>query len=112
MSFYDSFVDSIKNLKSKLSKDPTTADNVSGALAAELTVIVCLLLSALLLRHISVLASLIVILFVAVLLFTNMPIAPKLKKEQDDSLNKMTFYVIIALGIFVSAIYWGLKYVQ
>ena len=42
MSFYDNFVDSVRNLKSKLSKDPTTANNVSGDLAAELTVIVCL----------------------------------------------------------------------
>lgn len=111
MSFYDKFVDSVRSLKLKLSKDPTTANIVSGALAAELTIIVCLLISAILLRHISIIASVIMILFIAVLLFTNMPIAPKLKKEQDDSLNKMTFYVIITLGVLIAAIYWGLKYV-
>lgn len=111
MSFYDKFVNSVSNLKSKLSKNPTTADNVSGALAAELTIIVCLLISAILLRHISVIASVIMILFIVVLLFTNVPIAPKLKKEQDDSLSKMTFYTILALGVIIAAIYWGLKYV-
>lgn len=111
MSFYDKFVNSVSNLKSKLSRNPTTADNVSGALAAELTIIVCLLISAILLSHISIIASVIMILFIAVLLFTNMPIAPKLKKEQDDSLSKMIFYAILALGVIIAAIYWGLKYV-
>lgn len=111
MSFYDDFVDSIKNLKSKVSKSPITADNVSGALAAELTVIICLFISAILLRHINFIVAIVVILFVAVLIFTNIPISSKLKSEQDDSLNNMMFYVIVTLGLFVAIIYWGLKYV-
>ena len=108
MSLYDLFLDSVKDLKSKLKRDPATMDNVSGALAAEVTVVVSLLLSALLLRHINIFASVVVILLLAVLLISNMPLAPKIKSEQSDSLEKMSFYVIIML---VAIIYWGLKFV-
>ena len=58
-----------------------------------------------------VVASIVVVLLVAVLFFTNMPLAGKIKSEQSDSLEKMTFYVVVALGILVAVIYWGLKYV-
>ena len=50
-------------------------------------------------------------LLVAVLFFTNMPLAGKIKSEQSDSLEKMTFYVVVVLGILVAVIYWGLRYV-
>ena len=113
MALYQKFLDSIKGLKSSLSKDPTTMDNVSGALAAEFLIFVSLILAALFLRHVSVVASasIVVVLLVAVLFFTNMPLAGKIKSEQSDSLEKMTFYVVIVLGILVAVIYWGLKYV-
>ena len=111
MTLYQKFLDSIKGLKSNLSKDPTTMGNVSGALAAELLVLISLILSALFLRHISAIASMVVVILVAILFFTNMPLAGKIKSEQSDSLEKMTFYVIITLGILVAVIYWGLKYV-
>ncbi len=108
---YRKFLSSIIGLRSKLSKDPTTMDNVSGALAAEFLIFVSLILAALFLRHISAIASIIVVILAAILLFTNMPLAPKIKSEQSDSLEKMTFYVIIVLGVLVALIYWGLKYV-
>ena len=111
MSFYRKFLSSIKDLKSNLSKDPTTMGNVSGAIAAEFLVFVSLILAALFLRHISATVSIIVVILAAILLFTNMPIAPKIKSEQSDSLEKMNFYVIITLGVLISVIYWGLKYV-
>ena len=111
MALYQKFLDSIKGLKSNLSKDPTTMDNVSGAIAAEFLIFVSLILAALFLRHVSVVASIIVVLLVAVLFFTNMPLAGKIKSEQSDSLEKMTFYVVVVLGILVAVIYWGLRYV-
>ena len=111
MALYQKFLDSIKGLRSSLSKDPTTMDNVSGALAAEFLVFVSLILAELFLRHISVIASIVVVILVAVLFFTNMPLAGKIKSEQSDSLEKMTFYVVITLGILIAVIYWGLKYV-
>ena len=108
MALYQKFLDSIK---SSLSKDPTTMDNVSGAIAAEFLIFVSLILAALLLRHVSVVASIVVVILVAILFFTNMPLAGKIKSEQSDSLEKMTFYVVVVLGILVAVIYWGLKYV-
>ena len=111
MAFYQKFLESMKELKSSLSNDPTTMSNVSGAMAAEFLLLVSLILGALFFRHSGVNTAVIVIILVAILFFTNMPLASKIKSEQSDSLEKMTFYVIIVLGILVSAIYWGLKYV-
>ena len=111
MALYQKFLDSIKGLKSSLSKDPTTMDNVSGAIAAEFLVFVSLILAALVLRHVSVIASIVVVILAAILFFTNMPLAVKIKSEQSYSLEKMTFYVIVTLGILIAVIYWGLKYV-
>jgi energy-converting hydrogenase B subunit G len=111
MTLYQKFLDSMKELKSSLSKDPITMGNVSGAMATEFLVFVSLILAALFLRHINVTASIVVVLLVAVLFFTNMPLAGKIKSEQSDSLEKMTFYVVVVLGILVAVIYWGLKYV-
>ena len=111
MTLYQKFLDSMKELKSSLSKDPITMGNVSGALAAEFLVFVSLILAALFLRHINVIASIVVVLLVAVLFFTNMPLAGKIKSEQSDSLEKMTFYVMVVLGILVAVIYLVLNYV-
>ena len=58
-----------------------------------------------------VVASIVVVILVAILFFTNMPLAGKIKSEQSDSLEKMTFYVVVVLGILVAVIYWGLRYV-
>ena len=111
MALYQKFLDSIKGLKSNLSKDPTTMDNVSGALAAEFLIFVSLILAALFLRHVSVIASVVVVILAGVLFFTNMALASKIKSEQSDSLEQMTFYVMVTLGILIAVIYWGLKYV-
>ena len=83
MSLYDSFLDSIKDLRSKLKND----------------------------RHVNMFASVFLVIILAVLLISNMPLAPKIKREQDDSLEKMSFYIIVTLGVLVAVIYWGLKYV-
>ena len=66
-----------------------------------------LLVMALLLRHISVLLTGIVIIVLILLIVSNLPLSIKLFDEQDDSLDKMMFYTIMALGIIVSLIYWG-----
>jgi energy-converting hydrogenase B subunit G len=111
MGLYSKFLNSMNSLKSSLSKDATTMNNVSGALAAEFLVFISLILSALFLRHVSVTASIVVVILVAILFFTNMPLSSKIKSEQSDSLEKMTFYVMVTLGILIAVIYWGLKYV-
>jgi len=111
MGFYDKIVDSfrsITNIKGRISKDPTTNEDVSSALAAELTLISTLLIATLLLRHINIALTIVVFLGFCLFLITNMPLIPKLKREQSDSLEKMTFYVIITLGILTTVIYWGI----
>ena len=104
MSYYDDF---LKFIKEKFSKKHMTNENVSGAIASELIVISSLLVMALLLRHISVLLSGIVLIVLILLIVSNLPLSIKLFDEQDDSLDKMMFYTIMALGIIVSLIYWG-----
>jgi energy-converting hydrogenase B subunit G len=110
VGFYDRIVNSLKNvsnIKEKISQDSATNESVSSALAAELTIISTLLIAALLLRHINVILTIIVFLGLGLFLITNMPIIPKLQREQSDSLEKMTFYAILTLGILVTVIYWG-----
>ena len=95
-------------LKSKL---PLSNDLMTGNVAAELLLVISLTLVCLLFRHIHVLLSAILIIFVWLIALTNMPLIPKFKSEQDDSLNKMMFYVLVALGIIISFLYWGGRFV-
>jgi energy-converting hydrogenase B subunit G len=105
---YTKISDSINNFKNKLKKDPNTNENVSSAIAAELTIISTVLISAIMLRHLSILLTVLIILILGLYLITNAPIITKLKKEQNDSLDSMTFYVILTLAILITAIYWGI----
>lgn len=95
-------------LKSKL---PLSNDLMTANIGAELLLIISLILVCLLFRHINVLLSAILIIFVLVFTITNMPLIPKFKSEQDDSLNKIMFYVLIALGIIITFLYWGGRFV-
>jgi len=110
MGLYEKIVNSFKNIsdiKGKITRDPTTNESVSSALAAELTLISTILIAALLLRHINIVLTIIVVLGLCLFLVTNMPLIPKLKREQSDSFEKMTFYAILTLGILITIIYWG-----
>jgi energy-converting hydrogenase B subunit G len=88
MALYKKFLESMKELKSSFSKDPTTMGNVSGAMAAEFLVFVSMILAALFLRHINVTASIVVVLLAAVLFFTNMPLAGKLNLNNQIPLKR------------------------
>jgi len=107
MGLYDMVVNSFKERKKKIEKDPIRNESVSSVLVAELTLISTLLIAAISLRHFNPALAIIVILGLALLLFTNLPIMPKIKIEQDDSLDKMTFYIILTLGILITVICWG-----
>ena len=80
---------------------------VSGSITSEILLIVSLVLTCLLLRHVHILLSGLVTLIVLVVLIKNMPLIPKFKIEQDDSLDKMIFYAVMVLGIVVVFVYWG-----
>jgi energy-converting hydrogenase B subunit G len=53
----------------------------------------------------------VIVLILAVALVTNLPLIPKVIKEENNSLDTMLFYVILTLGIVVCLIYWGVGYV-
>ncbi|MCL2687097.1 MAG: energy-converting hydrogenase B subunit G EhbG [Methanobrevibacter sp.] len=110
MELYDKIVNSFKgitSIKEKVKDDLTTNESVSSALAAELVLISTLLIAAIMFRHINIILTIVVVLGLALILITNMPLIPKLIKEQSDSLEKMMFYVILTLGILITIIYWG-----
>jgi energy-converting hydrogenase B subunit G len=107
MQLYDIVFNSIKKIKNKIKQDPTTNENVSSVLAAELTLISTILVASIMLRHINIILTVVIILGLSLFLLSNMPLMPIIKSEQSDSLNKMMFYVILTLGILVTVIYWG-----
>ncbi len=66
-----------------------------------------MVLAVILLRHISPLLAGLVTLILAIVLISNIPLIPKFKIEQEDSLEKMLFYAIVVLALIVTFIYWG-----
>lgn len=111
MWLYDKFFDVVKKFRQLFSGGPVRNSDVSGTLTAEFLLIVSFCLVALLLRHVNVLVAGIVVLILGVILVINMPLIPKFKIEQDDSLNKMIFSAILALAIIIIFVYWGAAYV-
>ena len=107
MRLYDIIVNSFKGVKKKVVKDSVTNESVSSALAAELTLISTLLIAVIMLRHFNTILAVVIVLGLGLFLITNMPIIPKIKREQDDSLDKMMFYTILTLGILITIVYWG-----
>ena len=107
MKLYDQLFYVIKRFKKLFSPGPVTNADVSGSITAEIFIIVSIVIASLLLRHVSVLLAGLVTLILAVVLITNIPLIPKFRIEQEDSLNKMLFYAVIALGFIVIFLYWG-----
>ena len=107
MKLYDQIFDVVKQFKKLFSPGPVTNADVSGSITAEIFIIVSILLAALLLRHVNVLLAGLVTLILAVVLIFSIPLIPKFKIEQEDSLEKMLFYAVITLAIIVTFLYWG-----
>ena len=102
MKLYDQIFNVVKDFRKFFSPGPVTNADVSGSITSEILLIVSLLL-----RHVHILLSGLVTLIVLVVLIKNMPLIPKFKIEQDDSLDKMIFYAVMVLGIVVVFVYWG-----
>ncbi|MBQ7929261.1 MAG: hydrogenase [Methanobrevibacter sp.] len=111
MKLYDQIFNVVKQFKKLFSPGPVTNADVSGSITAEIFLIVSLVLAALLLRHISILLAGFVTLILAVVLISNIPLIPKFRIEQEDSLEKMLFYAVVTLAIIVTFIYWGGNFV-
>ena len=107
MKLYDQIFNVVKQFRKLFSPGPVTNADVSGSITAEIFIIVSLVLAALLLRHVSVLLAGLVTLILAVVLISNIPLIPKFKIEQEDSLEKMLFYAIVTLALIVTFMYWG-----
>lgn len=107
MKLYDQFFDVVKKFRQLFSGGPARNSDVSGSITAEILIIVSFLLVCLLIRHVSPLLAGIVVILGGVLLVANMPLIPKFKVEQEDSLDKMLFYAVLTLGILITFIYWG-----
>ena len=111
MKLYDQIFDVVKQFRKLFSPGPVTNADVSGSITAEIFLIVSLVLSTLLLRHINVLLAGFVALILAIVLISNIPLIPKFKIEQEDSLEKMIFYAVVTLAIIVVFLYWGGNFV-
>ena len=107
MKLYDQIFDVVKQFRKLFSPGPVTNADVSGSITAEIFLIVSLVLSAILLRHVSVLLAGLVAVILAVVLISNIPLIPKFKLEQEDSLEKMLFYAVVTLCIIAVFLYWG-----
>ena len=107
MKLYDQIFDIVKQFKKLFAPGPVTNADVSGIVTAEIFLIVSLVLSAVLLRHVSILLAGLVTLILTIILISNIPLIPKFKIEQDDSLEKMLFYAIVTLAILGVFLYWG-----
>jgi len=108
MSLYDIIINRIKKVQGQDEEErPVTSIETSSTLAAEITLLSSLLVAVIMLRFFSNALMIIAVLLVIVIAFFAMPIMPKLKEEQNDSLNSMVFYTILALGIISVLFYWG-----
>ncbi|MBR2558088.1 MAG: hydrogenase [Methanobrevibacter sp.] len=107
MKLYDQIFDVVKQFRKLFSPGPVTNADVSGSITAEIFLIVSIVLSGILLRHVNVLLAGLVTLILAIVLISNVPLIPKFKIEQEDSLEKMIFYAVVTLAIIVTFLYWG-----
>ncbi len=108
MSLYDVIINKIKQIQdSDKEGGPVTNITASSTLAAEITLLSSILVVVIMLRYYSNALMVIAVLLVIGIIVFAMPIMPKLKKEQNDSLNSMIFYAILILGIITTLFYWG-----
>ena len=107
MKLYDQIFDVVRQFRKLFSPGPVTNADVSGSITSEIFLIVSLILTTILLRHVNVLLAGLVALIVTLVLISNIPLIPKFKIEQEDSLEKMIFYAVVTLSIIVVFLYWG-----
>ncbi len=112
MNLYDLIIGKIEQIQDK-AKEQETVTNMSASsiLAAEITLLSSVLIAAIMLRKISDILMVVVVLALFFIMVTAMPIIPRLKREQNDSINSMTFYVILTLGVLITLFYWGTSHV-
>lgn len=107
MNLYDLIVKRIKEAQKTDSEGPVTNVSTTAMLTAELTLISSVLVVLIMLRlvnNVLMILAVLVVLFAAIMA---MPLMPRIKREMNDSLFSMTFYVVLALVIVIALFYWG-----
>ena len=107
MNLYDLIVKKIKDIQGVGDESPVTNISTSSMLTAEITLVSSILVALIMLRLVSKVLMIVAVLVVLFAALTAMPLMPKFKKEQNDSLASMMFYVVIALAIVITLFYWG-----
>jgi energy-converting hydrogenase B subunit G len=108
MNIYDIILKKIKDVRMETGDDsPVSNMAASSMLTAEITLISSLLIAVVMFRLLNKTLMIALVVAIFVLAFVAMPIMPRLKREQNDSIASMSFYVIIALAIIVVLFYWG-----
>jgi len=108
MNLYDFILKRIKAIQEKTDAEgPITNISASSVLTAEITLISTILLAVSMLRLVNkslMIVAVLLVLFTAILA---MPLMPRIKRELNDSLAYMMFYMILALAIIITLFYWG-----
>ncbi len=108
MNIYDIILKKIKDVRMETGDDrPVSNIAASSMLTAEITLISALLIAVVMLRLLNKTLMIVLVVVLFILAFLAMPIMPRLKREQNDSLASMSFYVIVSLAIIVTLFYWG-----
>lgn len=107
MNLYDLIVKRLKEVQKADSGGPVTNVSTSSMLTAEITLISSALVALIMLRLVNNLLMIVAVLVVLFAAILAMPLMPRLKREQNDSLFNMTFYVVLALTIVIVMFYWG-----
>ncbi len=107
MNLYDVIVKKIKDIQGAGDESPVTNISTSSMLTAEITLISSVLIVLVMLRLVSKALMIVAVLVVLFAALIAMPLMPQLKKEQNDSLASMMFYIVISLAIVITLFYWG-----
>jgi energy-converting hydrogenase B subunit G len=111
MNLYDLLNNKIKQIQSKTENQTVSGVSTASYLASELVLIVSILITSILLRKINIILMIAGLLVIFAIIMNNLPLMPKLRRAQNDSLNNMMFYALIVLAFLVAIFYWGVKYV-
>jgi energy-converting hydrogenase B subunit G len=107
MNLYDLIVKKIKDIQGAGDDSPVTNISTSSMLTAEITLISSVLVALIMLRLVSKTLMIVAVLVVLFAALIAMPLMPQFKKEQNDSLASMMFYIVISLAIVITLFYWG-----
>lgn len=108
MGYYEKLLDLIRGIKDE--NEELSSSAVTSILTAELTLLVSILICLIMLRHLNLILMVVAVFFFLVIIITSMPLMIKVKNEQSDSFDRMSFHAIIALALLVIVVYWGVRF--